>query len=573
MPRSELPLPDGWEEARDYDGKVYYIDHVNQCTSWIDPRDRHTKPLTFADCIGDELPVGWEEAFDPVVGSYFVDHNTKSTQLEDPRAQWQREQEAMLREYLSVARDALSAQREIYEVKEQRLRLAQQEYQHLSEEWRDKSTSHTSLNSRSSTSSKYDPDILKAEIATAKSRVKQLKRDLACMKQELQFKQQGVETLKEIDQKVSRSSSVYRPHEAQAILNEVRSIRDAISSGEKEKQELMQKLAMLKDGFRVDSGSQQELWGSSPSLSNSELSIHRLFSDAGSQTDIPAEVMPSNNKLAEKVRLSLKYEEAKRRIANIEVQIAKLDSEAWPGLLDPERDRLILINEKEELLKELQFVQPRKRLEPNDAEKLETQKKRLERDLQAARDNQSKALTERLRLHCKRNKLVRELEEMVRLASSLHSQLKSLSASTLSCSSGSSRGSLTSSRGSLATTSSLGSTSSLSYTDLYLDQPELQDPDFQNKLDLLLQDGGQAGYRPSSSIPTIHEHEVTTTYAGPDADNRPHEQKAENSALNRIQKLSETPRSMSSLSPRSSLSSLSPPCSPLVTEGLSLIHI
>lgn len=566
MPRSELPLPEGWEEARDYDGKVYYIDHINQCTSWIDPRDRHTKPLTFADCIGDELPVGWEEVYDPVVGSYFVDHNTKSTQLEDPRAQWQREQEAMLREYLSVARDALSAQREIYEVKEQRLRLAQQEYRHLSEKWKDKSTSHTSLNSRSSTSSKYDPDILKAEITTAKSRVNKLKRELACMKQELHFKEQGVETLRELDQKVSRSASVYRPHEAQAILNEVHSIRDAISSGEKEKQELMQKLAVLKDGFQVDSGSQQELWGSSQSLSNSELSIQRLVSDAGSQTDIPVEVMPTNNKLAEKVRLSLKYEETKRRIANIEVQIAKLDSEAWPGLLDPERDRLILINEKEELLKELQFIQPRTRLEPNDAEKLETQKKRLERDLQAARDNQSKALTERLRLHCKRNKLVRELEEMVRLASSLHSQLKSLSASTLSCSSGSSRGSLTSSRGSLATTSSLGSTSSLSYTDLYLDQPELQDPDFQNKLDLLLQDGSQGGYRPSSSIPTIHEHEVTTTYAGTEGD-RPQEQKTENSALNRIQKLSETPKSMSSLSPRSSLSSLSPPCSPLVTEG------
>lgn len=40
MPRKELPLPDGWEEARDFDGKVYYIDHKNQTTSWIDPRDR-----------------------------------------------------------------------------------------------------------------------------------------------------------------------------------------------------------------------------------------------------------------------------------------------------------------------------------------------------------------------------------------------------------------------------------------------------------------------------------------------------------------------------------------------------
>ncbi|XP_069395957.1 protein KIBRA [Paralichthys olivaceus] len=585
MPRKELPLPEGWEEARDFDGKVYYIDHINQCTSWIDPRDRQTKPLTFADCIGDELPVGWEEAYDPLVGAYYVDHNTKSTQLEDPRAQWQREQETMLRDYLAVARDALSAQKEIYQVKEQRLRLAQQEYRQLNDAWRDKTTSQTSLNSRSSSSSKYDPEILKAEIATSKSRVNKLKRDLACMKQELQFKEQGFETLREIDQKVSNSSYGFKLQEAQAILSEVRSIRDAISSGEKEKQELMQKLAVLKDGFQLDSGSQQDLWGSSPSLANSELSIPRLYSDAGSQTDIPAEFITSSNKLAEKVRLSLKYEEAKRRIATIEVQIAKLDSEAWPGLLDPERDRLILINEKEELLKELQYISPRQRLEPNDAEKLESEKKRLERDLQAARDNQSKALTERLRLHCKRNKLVRELEETVRLATSLHTQLKSLSASTLSCSSGSSRGSLTSSRGSLATTSSLGSTSSLSFTDIYLEQPELADPDFQNKLDSLLQEGGQGGYRPSSSITTIHEHEVVTGCGGRDAV-RPEgktgglggdtEFSAGGSAggggaelgSSRIQalRLSETPRSMSSLSPRSSLSSLSPPCSPLVTD-------
>lgn len=43
-----------------------------------------------------------------------------------------------------------------------------------------------------------------------------------------------------IDQKVSNSPYGYRLQEAQAILTEVRSIRDAISSGEKEKQELMQ---------------------------------------------------------------------------------------------------------------------------------------------------------------------------------------------------------------------------------------------------------------------------------------------------------------------------------------------
>lgn len=43
-----------------------------------------------------------------------------------------------------------------------------------------------------------------------------------------------------IDQKVSNNPYGYKLQEAQAILSEVRSIRDAISSGEKEKQELMQ---------------------------------------------------------------------------------------------------------------------------------------------------------------------------------------------------------------------------------------------------------------------------------------------------------------------------------------------
>ncbi|KTF89359.1 hypothetical protein cypCar_00020534 [Cyprinus carpio] len=464
----------------------------------------------------------------------------------------------MLRDYLNVVQEALSAQKEIYQVKEQRLHLAQQEYRQLNDAWRDKSSSQTSLNSRSSSSSKYDPEILKAEIVTAKSRVNKLKRDLACMRQELLYKEQGFETLKEIDYKVSSASQGYKLHEAQAILKEVKTIKDAISSGEKEKQELIQKLAVLKDGFQLDYGSQSDLWASNPSLANSNLFLPRHYSDAESQTDVPAEFVSNSNKLAEKVRLSLKYEEAKRRIANIEVQIAKLDSEAWPGLLDPERDRLILINEKEELLKELQYVTPCKRA-PSEAEKIESEKKRLEKDLQAARDNQSKALTERLKLHYRRNKLVKELEETVRLASSLHTQLKSLSASMLSCSSGSSRGSLTSSRGSLAT-SSLGSTSSLSFTDIYLEQPELGDPDFQNKLDSILQEGSTSGYRPSSSITTIHENEVSSCSrqvgSGPGVGQR-----------TQVLRLSETPHSMSSLSPRSSLSSLSPPCSPLVTDA------
>lgn len=44
MPRrrnGEIPLPEGWDFAQDYDGKVYFIDHNSKKTTWIDPRDRY----------------------------------------------------------------------------------------------------------------------------------------------------------------------------------------------------------------------------------------------------------------------------------------------------------------------------------------------------------------------------------------------------------------------------------------------------------------------------------------------------------------------------------------------------
>lgn len=56
---------------------------------------------------------------------------TESTQLEDPRQEWKSIQEQMLREYLSSAQDKLVAKKEIYDVKNQRLRLAEDEYNML----------------------------------------------------------------------------------------------------------------------------------------------------------------------------------------------------------------------------------------------------------------------------------------------------------------------------------------------------------------------------------------------------------------------------------------------------------
>ncbi|GCB66311.1 hypothetical protein scyTo_0013563, partial [Scyliorhinus torazame] len=463
-------------------------------------------------------------------------------QLEDPRAQWRKEQERMLKDYLMVAQDALSTQKELYQVKEQRLALAIDEYMRLNDVWKDKSSSRTSLFSGSSSSTKYDPDILKAEISTTKVR----SLSLSCCR---------------IDRKMSGGQSSYELKEAKAILSELKTIKKAISTGEKEKEDLMQNLAKLKDRFH----SNQSVGTFEPDLhsnpASSRLSISRQCLDAGSQTDITGDFGPrSRANLAEKVRLSLQYEEAKRRIANIKIELSKLDSEAWPGMLDVERDKLMLINEKEELLKELQFVTLRK-CSQDELTRLEADRKRLEEELHSAPNMPSEALAERLKLQDKRKRLVRQLEDATQLTMYLHSQVKSLSASTLSVSSGSSLGSLTSSRGSL-NTSSRGSLNSLSSTELYYNQSDqTPDLDYQYKLDFMLQE--KAGYSPSGPITTIHENEVIKSHKEP----RYEDSTGSSASGHAVKSIVEPPKSVTSLSSRSSLSSLSPPSSPLVSDA------
>ena len=36
----QIALPEGWDMGRDYDGKIYFIDHRSQTTTWVDPRER-----------------------------------------------------------------------------------------------------------------------------------------------------------------------------------------------------------------------------------------------------------------------------------------------------------------------------------------------------------------------------------------------------------------------------------------------------------------------------------------------------------------------------------------------------
>ncbi|ELK17723.1 Protein WWC3 [Pteropus alecto] len=465
------------------------------------------------------------------------------TQIEDPREQWRREQERMLKEYLIVAQEALNAKKEIYQIKQQRFELAQEEYQQLHKMCEDDSRSYASSYSGYSTNTKYDPHQIKAEIASRRDRLSRLKRELTQMKQELQYKEKGVETLQEIDRKMSNAHTSYKLDEAQAIMNELRTIKKAICTGEKERRDLMQSLAKLTDGFKNSFSLTEPLQEFPHNAGAHGNSSPQQCCDAGSQTDIIGEfVFDDKTRLVDRVRLNWQYEEAKKRVSNIQQQLALLDNEAWPGMAEADKDRLQLIKEKEALLQELQLIIQQKR-PAEDVARLEEERRRLEEENQRARATSVQGATERILLQEKRNCLLLQLEEATRLASYLQSQLKSLSASTLTVSSGSSRGSLASSRGSL--TSSRGSLSSVSFTDIY-GLPQYDKPDIECsqllRFDLI----------PFDSL----------------ARDVPFSEPPVPSGFHKQRRSLDTPQSLASLSSRSSLSSLSPPSSPLDTPFL-----
>lgn len=465
---SEISLPPGWEEANDYDGKLFYIDHNTQTTSWIDPRDRETKPQTFADCIGNELPYGWEQAFDANVGVYYINHITETNQLEDPRVQWRETQQEMLKEYLITAQEDLEATREICTVKEQRLQLAQEDFKHFTDALGGWKSSHTSLNSNSSVgSTKYDPDLLKADVSLAKQRVARLKQELEQVRVRVHYKEQGVETLAAVDQKLSSMDAGYTVDEAQAIINQIKKTKKCLNSEEKQKQDLMLTLAKLKDDLTLGRNN-----GSSPDVST--LSIPQEKASTASQTDITLELnLSSENKLAEQTRIRLHYDELRKTISNLKMQLIKTQSQMVPGQKESDKDRLLLLQEKEQLLRELKSIDDKGRSE-QELSSIQNRIAQLENDIRVAVAISTKSIADRLKLEDHKVNILQQLHSTSKLVTLLESQLKSTSTSQLSISSGSSLGSL-GSLGSLSA-SSHGSLASTSMTDIYkLSNENLQD--------------------------------------------------------------------------------------------------
>lgn len=85
----EAGLPPGWSMQIAPNGRMFFIDHNERKTSWVDPRTGRASPMPSQtrppeDDLGS-LPEGWEERVHSDGRIFFIDHNTRTTQWEDPR--------------------------------------------------------------------------------------------------------------------------------------------------------------------------------------------------------------------------------------------------------------------------------------------------------------------------------------------------------------------------------------------------------------------------------------------------------------------------------------------------------
>jgi Family of unknown function (DUF6535)/WW domain len=65
-------LPPGWEVRHNLGGRIYYIDHNKECTTW-------DQPSSYPGPGNDSLPSGWEIGHTPDGRIFYIDDNTKHT--------------------------------------------------------------------------------------------------------------------------------------------------------------------------------------------------------------------------------------------------------------------------------------------------------------------------------------------------------------------------------------------------------------------------------------------------------------------------------------------------------------
>uniref|UniRef100_A0AAY5LD11 WW domain-containing protein n=1 Tax=Esox lucius TaxID=8010 RepID=A0AAY5LD11_ESOLU len=94
----DMPLPPGWEMAKTPSGQRYFLNHLDQSTTWQDPRKAllqmnqapptspvPVQPQNILNPASGPLPDGWEQAITSDGEIYYINHKNKTTSWLDPR--------------------------------------------------------------------------------------------------------------------------------------------------------------------------------------------------------------------------------------------------------------------------------------------------------------------------------------------------------------------------------------------------------------------------------------------------------------------------------------------------------
>jgi hypothetical protein len=290
--RDDGKLPPQWEElADDTSGKKFFVDHANQTTSWVDPRDYLRKPHSFEECIGTELPYGWEEEKDPELGIYFINHNEWTTQLDDPRVYSNaHEQRRQLQEFLRQTEAKVAGLRARIRITETTLKS---EYQQLA-------AIHAKL--RLEKLSGEEPSLELRQLATdTEVRIRMLEEELALLRQEMDYDIQGVKILQEVSRKTA-GNRAYTVEDARKALREIQRIKRLSLERSQEKMDIERSL------IEVSGQQQQDQYGEA----------HRL--------EMEALRARQQQELAD---LKTEYENAGIGQAGLEEELDNTRKEAW----------------------------------------------------------------------------------------------------------------------------------------------------------------------------------------------------------------------------------------------------
>ncbi|XP_045870640.1 transcriptional coactivator YAP1 isoform X4 [Meles meles] len=93
----DVPLPAGWEMAKTSSGQRYFLNHIDQTTTWQDPRKAMLSQMSvpaptsppvqqsLMTSASGPLPDGWEQAMTQDGEIYYINHKNKTTSWLDPR--------------------------------------------------------------------------------------------------------------------------------------------------------------------------------------------------------------------------------------------------------------------------------------------------------------------------------------------------------------------------------------------------------------------------------------------------------------------------------------------------------